>query len=232
MSESPPRAVGWARGTAEAAAAPPGTAGYGEAAARLAEQYESVSFEEVHREALHLFPAQPCAVLDIGAGSGRDAAALAGRGHRVAAVEPTPQLRELGRRLHAGRDIEWIDDALPRLSGLHAHGRRFDLILLTAVWMHLDEAERRTAMPRVAALLRPGGRLMLSLRHGPVPAGRRMFDVPAEEAVCLAAGQGLRVVHESRRGDLHGREDVWWSRLVLEGGTEEGRRAAGGSPEA
>ncbi|MFD6880629.1 MULTISPECIES: class I SAM-dependent methyltransferase [unclassified Streptomyces] len=96
-------------------------------------------FAEVHREVLHLFPSQPCSVLDIGAGSGRDAAALAARGHRVVAAEPTAEPRSLGRRLHSDQKIEWVDDALPRLTTLTARGGRFDLILLTAVWMHLDD---------------------------------------------------------------------------------------------
>ncbi|MBZ4322882.1 class I SAM-dependent methyltransferase, partial [Streptomyces sp. SCA2-4] len=142
------------------------TAGYGEAAEALAEQYESVDFAEVHREVLHLFPERPCTVLDIGAGSGRDAAALAARGHRVVAVEPTAAFRAAGRRLHADRDIEWVDDVLPGLRALR--GRRFDLVLLTAVWMHLDEEERRAAMATVCGLVAPGGRVVLSLRHGPV----------------------------------------------------------------
>ncbi|MFC9327112.1 class I SAM-dependent methyltransferase [Kitasatospora sp. NPDC057015] len=190
-------------------------AGYAEAAAALVEQYESVSFAEVHREVLHLIPRRPAVIVDIGAGSGRDAAALAALGHVVVAVEPTPELRSRGRILHADREIEWIDDALPGLPALRAGGRRFDLVLLTAVWMHLDALQRASAMESVAGLLAPGGHLVLTLRHGPVPAGRRMFDVSADETAELARGHGLDVVHRSERADLHGRDGVGWSRLGL-----------------
>ncbi|MFJ2899695.1 class I SAM-dependent methyltransferase [Streptomyces sp. NPDC087218] len=192
------------------------TAGYGEAAEALAEQYESVTFNEVHREVLHLFPSRPGSVLDIGAGSGRDAAALAIRGHRVVAAEPTAELRTLGRRLHADQEIEWVDDALPELAGLTAQARRFDLILLTAVWMHLDERQRTSSMARLVGLLGSGGRVVLSLRHGPVPAGRRMFPVSAEETISLARGHGLDVIHETRREDPHGRPGVTWTYLGLQ----------------
>ncbi|EME99966.1 class I SAM-dependent methyltransferase [Streptomyces mobaraensis NBRC 13819 = DSM 40847] len=193
---------------------PPGTAGYGETAEALAEQYESVDFAEVHREVLHLFPERPGTVLDIGAGTGRDAAALAGRGHRVVAVEPTAALRAVGRRLHADRDIEWIDDALPGLRTLL--GRRFGLVLLTAVWMHLDEDERPAAMETVSGLVGSGGRVVLSLRHGPVPPGRRMFPVTADETAALARRYGLAALHLAHGGDPLGRADVTWSHLVLE----------------
>jgi SAM-dependent methyltransferase len=191
------------------------TAGYGEAAAALVEQYESVSFADVHRDVLHLFPARPGVILDVGAGSGRDAAALAGQGHRVVAVEPTPELRSLGQRIHADRDIEWVDDALPDLPVLTDRDRSFDLILVTAVWMHLDRAQRTSAMAALVGLLGPAGRVVLSLRHGPIPPGRRMFDVPAEETAQLARGHGLVVEHLSEHADPHGRDGVRWSRLGL-----------------
>ncbi len=189
------------------------TAGYSEGADALVEQYESVSFAEVHHEVLHLFPSRPSAVLDIGAGSGRDAASLAGLGHQVVAAEPTAELRVRGQRIHADRDIEWADDSLPELRTLR--GRRFDLVLLTAVWMHLDAQERSLAMASVAGLLAADGQLVLSLRHGPVPKGRRMFEVSAQETIGLARGHGLDLVHLSEREDLHGRTGVSWTHLGL-----------------
>ncbi|MFC8660033.1 class I SAM-dependent methyltransferase [Streptomyces parvus] len=192
------------------------TAGYSEAAEALAEQYESVTFSEVHREVLHLFPSRPSSVLDVGAGSGRDAAALAARGHRVVAAEPTAELRALGRRIHADQEIEWVEDALPELPGLTAQERRFDLILLTAVWMHLDERQRTSAMAHLVSLLESEGRVVLSLRHGPVPAGRRMFPVSAEETVTLAQSHGLHIVHQAQREDPHGRPGVAWTYLGLQ----------------
>ena len=58
--------------------------------------------------------------------------------------------------------------------------------------MHLDELQRRQAMPNVAALVRNGGVMIMSLRHGPVPPGRRMFEVSTEETIALAQPLGLR----------------------------------------
>ncbi|WP_228989375.1 bifunctional 2-polyprenyl-6-hydroxyphenol methylase/3-demethylubiquinol 3-O-methyltransferase UbiG [Streptomyces sp. DH8] len=198
------------------------TAGYGEAADALVEQYESVSFADVHRDVLHLFPSQPSAILDIGAGSGRDAAALAGQGHVVVAAEPTAELRALGQHIHADRDIEWVDDSLPEMRVLRSRGQRFDLILLTAVWMHLDGQQRSSAMEGIADVLASEGRVVLSLRHGPVPAGRRMFNVSAHETIELARSHGLSVVHLSEREDPHGRQGVRWSYLGLEWDTAVG----------
>lgn len=194
---------------------PAGTAGYGEAAEQLALRYESVSFAEVHRELYHRYPAPPASVLDIGAGTGRDAAALAALGHRVVAAEPTPELRALGERLHAGSGVRWVTDALPDLPSLVAEGERYDLVLLTAVWMHLAPDEHPSAMAALTRLLAPAGRLALTIRHGPVPAGRRMFDLPAEPTIALAADHGLRLLHRATRADLHGRSEVHWTALLF-----------------
>lgn len=195
---------------------PSGTEGYADEADALIKQYESLSFADLHRQFLHLMPAAPGRVLDIGAGTGRDAAAFAALGHSVTAVEPTAELRLRAAALHASPAIEWLDDSLPELASLAAREGSFDLVMLTAVWMHLDEPQRRRAMPRVAGLVRQGGVMMLSLRHGPVPPGRRMFDVTAAETITLAAAEGLTpvLVLDAQDG-LLGRPGVSWTRLAL-----------------
>lgn len=193
-----------------------GTEGYAEESASLIDRYERISFSDLHRDLAHLFPTQPGWVLDIGSGTGRDAAVFAARGHRVTAVEPTDPLRKAAVRLHPSPAIEWIDDGLPDLRRLDGRDGTYDLVMLTAVWMHLDEEQRQRAMRRVSALVRPGGIVIMSLRHGPVPAGRRMFEVSAEDTVRLGGRHDLKAIAiTSDGGDHHGRAGVSWSRLAL-----------------
>lgn len=171
-----------------------GTDGYAQEAGVLLERYESIAVAEKHAPVIHLIPKAPSSVLDIGAGTGADAAYLAAMGHRVVAVEPVAELRVPGMALHPSALIEWVDDSLPALAATRRRGERFDLVMMTSVWMHLDEPERREAMPGVAALVREGGLLILSLRRGPVPPGRRMFEVSAAETIRLAQAHGLRCI--------------------------------------
>jgi SAM-dependent methyltransferase len=175
-----------------------GTEGYADEAEDLLQRYESVPAAENHRHVLHLMPKTPSDVLDIGSGTGRDAAWFASMGHRVVAVEPTDAMRVPAMTLHPSPLIEWINDSLPELAHLKARREGFDLIMLTAVWMHLDEAQRRQAMPNLASLLRPGGIMILKIRHGPVPPGRRMFEIPAEETIELARKEDLQPVLNRR----------------------------------
>lgn len=190
-----------------------GTQGYGREADVLAGQYEAMTFADVHRDTLHLLPQPPALILDVGAGTGRDAAYLAGRGYQMVAAEPTPELRRHGMRLHSDATIEWMDDSLPELKILRQKPRRFDVILMTAVLMHLDEGERRQALASLAPLLVPQGVLILSLRYGPVPPGRRMFAVPPSEIIAVAKAQGLTLIHQNDREDMKSRSDVRWTYL-------------------
>jgi 2-polyprenyl-3-methyl-5-hydroxy-6-metoxy-1,4-benzoquinol methylase len=172
----------------------PGTAGYAEIADELFRRQGALTFADKHAPTLHLMPPPPARVLDVGCGGGHDAAHLAGQGHDVVAIEPTAELLALARRHHPDRRIAWREDGLPALRSLGAQAGSFDLVLLSAVWMHLDGAERPPAMAAVAQMAAPGATVVLTLRHGPVPAGRRMYPVGAEETVALAAINGLEAL--------------------------------------
>jgi len=195
---------------------PSGTEGYSDEVDALVQQYESISFTDIHAPIMHLVPHSPARVLDIGAGTGRDATGFAALGHSVTAVEPTAELLTRAIELHASPRIEWLDDSLPELSLLFGRCETFDVVMLTAVWMHLDEQQRQRAMPRVAALVRPGGAMMILLRHGPVPKGRRMFNVTAAETIELAQAQAMTCVQHLEVGDgLLKRRGVTWDRLAF-----------------
>ena len=203
-----------------------GTQGYAEQADVLVPRYEALDFLRKHGAVAHLLPAAPGNVLDVGAGTGADAAWFANAGYRVLAVEPTDKFRSCGSELHPSPSIDWLNDSLPLLDGVLHRNDRFDIIMVTAVWMHLDEAEREAAMPRLALLLKSEGVLVLALRHGPVPIGRMMFAVSAEETIALARACGLAVALNARTPSLQPANieaDVTWSRIVF-------KVATGGQP--
>jgi 2-polyprenyl-3-methyl-5-hydroxy-6-metoxy-1,4-benzoquinol methylase len=77
------------------------------------------------------------------------------------------------------------------LTAVRARKKEFDLVILMAVWMHLSEAQRELAMPNVSALVRNGGIVIMSLWHGLIPPGRRMFEISADETITLAQRSNL-----------------------------------------
>jgi len=195
-----------------------GTEGYADEAEELFRRYESIPAADAHRAVLHLIPTAPGSIVDIGAGTGRDAAWFASLGHRVVAVEPTDAMRIPAMALHPSPRIEWLNDSLPDLTQLLARGEQFDVVMLSAVWMHLDTRQRRQAMPNLAALMRTGGVMIMHIRHGPVPPGRRMFEVPAEETIEQARIQDLRPVvnvRDESRQEQNRIADVTWTTLAF-----------------
>jgi SAM-dependent methyltransferase len=194
-------------------------AGYADEASDLLKRYESLDPVEVHTRWREWFPQAPSRILDIGAGTGRDAAWFVSLGHSVVAVEPTDELREGGQQLHREPEITWLNDAMPDLSQTHARNETFDMVMLNAVWMHLNEEERRIGMASIAALMVPGACLLMSLRHGPVPEGRRMFEVSGEETIALAKTHQLTPLLNIRSGSILGenkKRGVEWTMLVFE----------------
>ena len=128
---------------------------YSANAPTLAFKYNSLNPEALHGSWSRFILDNPGMALDIGAGSGRDANWLAEKGWDVVAVEPCRKFRELAKPAsHA--NVIWQDDELPELKSLRAAGHRFNLILLSAVWMHVLPNKRERAFRIISELLGAG----------------------------------------------------------------------------
>jgi SAM-dependent methyltransferase len=189
---------------------------YHEAFAHYAEKWERITFADAHAALLAHLQVRPGLVFDVGAGSGRDAAHFAANGWDVVAIEPADNLREHARTLHPSPRIAWENDRLPALEKLLKRGVLADLIWLSAVWMHVAPDDRRRAFRKLVTLLKPGGRLIISLRHGPLPFDRPMHVVTSDEVERLAIEHGLTVRAAVQSEDALGRSDVTWTGIVLE----------------
>lgn len=200
--------------------------GYQAAAGSLIAPYEALSCDEIYQHVRDLMPVAPVRVLDIGAGTGRDAAWLAGQGHAVTAVEPVPRFLAAARGLHADHGIVWIDDRLPDLTAMRQRNERFDLLLMGGVWQHLSPSQRETAWPVLADLMAPGATMILSLRHGPGAPGRPVFPARDVDVLRAARDLGLRMLRRQRAGSIQAGNraaGVDWTWFVL-------RAPGGGTP--
>ena len=178
-------------------------------------RYERVGTVEIHDDWLSLLPTTQLLVLDIGAGSGRDAAWFAEQGHEVVAVEPSDALREQAQAHHPSPRIQWIDDRLPTLEAVHALDYQFDLILLNGVWMHVPPSDRERAFRKLTTMLKPGGHLVVTLRTE-LPADERMtYETSVAELRDLSHSYALEFLQESTSSDQLGRADVNWTSTVF-----------------
>jgi SAM-dependent methyltransferase len=192
-------------------------AAYNSQAERLAAEYEALDPTDYRNTFASLLPrGSNLLALDVGAGSGRDAAWLAGLGFEVVAAEPATGMRSAGQRLHSSEAIRWIDDRLPALNATHALGLSFNLVLLSAVWQHVPPGDRRRAFRKLVTLLKPGGLLVVTLRLGPAPADRPMHEVSLGEMELFAREHGLLVVRvEKQTGSNPCRPGVDWITIAM-----------------
>ena len=189
---------------------------YNAAAHHLFSDYERLSFCNVHAPVLDLMPESAGSVLDVGAGSGRDAAWFATKGHNVVAVEPSSVMRETGKARHRSARIRWINDSLPALDKVLSSKFSFDLVWLSAVWQHVPRSQRARAFRKLVSVLSPGGKIMVSLRHGPHTPGRPMKPAAASDIEKLARGHGLQTIRTHTTGDVYKRKGVSWEIVWLQ----------------
>jgi SAM-dependent methyltransferase len=165
----------------------------------VVERHESIRATDANAWLRKDLPRSPALVLDVGAGSGRDAAWLQTLGYKVIAVEPSSEMAAHARRLGRCRDIEWIDDRLPQLAKVFAKNSRFDFILANAMWMHVAPDERAPAIAALLGLLSPGGRLAIAFSQGTPQANRPFFECQGEEILDIALNEGAQLVKFRKR---------------------------------
>ena len=190
---------------------------YATASSKLIDRYNSVTSLDLFQPVIDLLPSSPSRVVDVGAGPGRDAAWFANMGHTVLAVEPVKEFRDAGMAADLLSKIEWIDDRLPELVETRRLGK-YELVVLCAVWQHLDEHQRQIAMRSLAELTSPGGLLIMSLRHGPEARERAVYPIVPQETVDLAMREGFKLLRQTEAESMQSANQlagVHWTWLAF-----------------
>ena len=108
-----------------------------------------------------------------------------------------------------------MDDTLPALEKVLRSKLTFDLIWVSAVWMHVPRSVRARAFRKLVSVMSPGASMMFSLRQGPPPLDRPMEPATAAEAEELARRHGLQTIRRERISDAAGRTEVSWDVVWL-----------------
>jgi hypothetical protein len=88
--------------------------------------------------------------------------------------------------------------------------------------MHIPDSQRSRSLRKLANLLKPGGKLVISLRHGPSAdelgsEQRNMFDVCSDQLVQMSKAFGLSpLLVTDKNADVIGRKEVTWQTVVLQ----------------
>lgn len=149
---------------------------------------------------LKLAETQPIRVLEVGAGTGMIARAMAQAGHRVTAVDPAAAMLEVGRQAPYGADITWLQGTAQDF----AANDRFDLAFMTghAFQVLLEDDDISRSLANIRRHLAPGGTFAFESRNPALPwetifqGGRTLESadgpVPVEWRVLWRRGEIVR----------------------------------------
>ena len=189
----------------------------GENAKILASQYEKLDTAKVLAWVIDRLPKdkKKLTILDVGAGSGRDSAWFSKQGHEVIALEPCESMMIEAKNYHPDEPVHWISDSLPSLEKVERLSFSFDVILLSAVWMHIAEKDRERAFRKLVSLLKPGGIMAFSLRQGPPQEEDGFHIIHPDEVISLAKERGLNTIFIGKEDDFLLRNKVFWDYLIF-----------------
>ena len=182
-------------------------------------------------------PPRRARVLDVGAGTCRDAALLARAGYDVRAIEPSAALRDVALQRHAELRERLFPGSLPdALPGADALEGPFDGVLCCAVLQHLPRHALFDAVYTLRGLLSPHGRELVSIPTssgntsaaadappGRVldaehrdPDGRLYTPIAPGELRLLFERCGFATIGSWQDPDAIGRPGVHWHTLLFE----------------
>jgi SAM-dependent methyltransferase len=188
---------------------------YHNRAAEFNDKFLSFTVDQALGELQRYLPVAPSNILDVGAGPGRDAIWLAQQGHKVTAVEPAESLRLSGQQKSAELDVVWLDDRLPELAVVAARPTRFDFILLSAVWMFLPPDLRHPALQSLAGLLKPHGRIGMTVQTASAERQELKFFTSTEDFATLAKSASLEIEACFEVPDSRGSSSTSWQSIVF-----------------
>lgn len=193
--------------------------GYVEDSSFLIQAFEAISSPDLLSHVLDFIPNSNCSVIEVGAGTGRDAAWLASKGLNVSAVEPVSEFREAGKSFHPSPLIEWFNDSLPSLTQIIQQNRIYQLALLISVWQHIPKDDKLASLTNLHSVLEQNGKLIISVRNGPGSTNRKCYPTTAKETIAIAQLCGFKLVFSCdalSAQKSNNSSNVTWSWLVFE----------------
>jgi SAM-dependent methyltransferase len=184
--------------------------------------HDSAHVERLH-QLLHVLGIDSPRVLEIGGGSGRDAAFLLRLGHATTYTDGCKEMLAQALTLHPELAPRARLAAFPLSEDDDLLRERFDLVLCAAVIMHMDNPSLQQLARQVAQLLVNGGHLVLSHSRGHQcvdvnrdSQGRLFLERTPAVVDRIFEAQGFCRVQLIESSDGLGRHGIAWATHVLQ----------------
>lgn len=188
---------------------------YSDNAEEFANRYESVSVSQQLKLFLKYLPAGG-RILEIGCGSGRDAAFLLDQGFDVTAVDASNKLLSLAAKYHPQLQGKLYKASAPFSESYPFMNKKFDGAVSMAMIMHLSDASFSRFLSQLANLVKPNGILFLSSSAGRTglnnkrdPKQRLYIERSLDSIAKFASREGFSLLHTHTDHDLFGRNISW-----------------------
>jgi SAM-dependent methyltransferase len=188
-------------------------------AERIAANYEAVDFSSVLEPVVRELP-QGASVIDLGCGSGRDAAKLLSRGFEVTVTDASRAMLEEAVRHHPELSGRTVLHALP--AELPFPAASFGAALAMAVLMHIASADLPAAFAAVSKVVRAGGLFAYSVNtereglnaSGNDARGRHFTPLPRAEWEGLHREAVFETLQAWESEDITGRKGIRWVTFI------------------
>ncbi len=181
----------------------------------LVDRYESADVSNLHALLLSSFQGGS-RLLELGCGSGRDAAFMLSNGFDVIASDAVQEMIDAAAACHKSLSGRLYRICLPR--DLIPFPGPFDGVYAIATFMHLTRPGIQEVFSRISRIVVPGGRLFFSVplcrddvREDELDAGGRLFTSMSYSAwtdICRHAG--FEIIESTTSSDGLGRKSFTW----------------------
>jgi len=194
---------------------------YHQNALDLTERYETADVAAMHAHLLEAFT-RSSKLLEIGCGSGRDAAFMVSNGYDVTAVDGSQAMIDAAQELHPELSDSLHVVLLP--DGLEEFTETYDGIYSVATLMHLDNEQIESSIQHISNLLKTGGTLFFSVsiarddvdEKGYDAKGRYFNSMSKDAWMAICESHGFKCITTKQSGDGLGRDGITWLTVVAE----------------
>jgi len=187
----------------------------------IAARYESADVSGLHKVLTASFTL-PARLLELGCGSGRDAAFMTKQGFNVTAVDGSATMIESAQHYHP--ELSGCLHTVQLPDGLSDRLGKFDGVFSIATLMHFSRPQIETILAQVNALLVSNGRFFFSVpiqrddvQNNEFDAkGRRFTTMTQAQWLSLCKKQGFEPIRSGTTQDGLGRKGIAWLNCLTE----------------
>lgn len=190
---------------------------YDDNASQVSRKYESADMSHIAHLFLRHLPDKGSKILDLGCGSGRDAAFLLESGYNLRGVDASANMIEEALKEHPELAGRLSVEAVPLPEGSALLKETFQAVVAMAMLMHVPEQDLFQTAFQIKRMLGGGGIAFLSVSTGRMGVdaggrdgnGRLFQERPPEELQLIFERLGFRLAAAYRTPDAFSRGILW-----------------------